>query len=80
MEKYLGKSWRTNLAAIVTFLLGVPSLVTATQNWLHHQPADWRGALVAVVTAAGLALAKDSAVHSTTDQVQKASEPPIPKP
>ena len=74
MKKYLGPNWKTNLAAIISFLMGVPPFVTAATNWWHHQPADWRGAIGALVVAAGLAVAKDGDNHSTADQVQKATE------
>lgn len=69
MKKILGINWKTNLIAAVSFLLSVPSLVGAINNWAHHQPADWRIAIVGIVTAAGLAVSKDSTTSSTQAQV-----------
>ena len=69
MKKILGENWKTNLAAIAAFVMGIPAAVGAITNWAHHEPADWRGAAVALVVAAGLACAKDSTTHSTTAEV-----------
>lgn len=73
MKKILGINWKTNLIAAVSFLLSVPSLVGAITNWAHHQPADWRIAIVGIITAAGLAVSKDSTTNSTAAQVQAAT-------
>jgi undecaprenyl pyrophosphate phosphatase UppP len=70
MKKILGMNWRTNLAAVVSFVMGVPAAVGAITNWLHHEPADWRGAAVALVVAFGFAMSKDSQTHSTVAQVE----------
>jgi hypothetical protein len=73
MAKILGQNWKTNLAAVITFAATVPAVVTAFQQWSNHQPVDWRAAVVGLVVAAGLAAAKDSTTHSTSDQVQQAT-------
>jgi len=70
--KVFGLNWRTNLAAAIAFLISVPSLITAITDWAHHQPADWRGAILGVVLAAGVALSKDAATFTTTDQAAAA--------
>lgn len=70
MKKILGLNWKTNLAAILAFLTSVPQFVTAIAAWAHHQPADWRGAILSVVIAAGFAASKDSTTHSTLLQVE----------
>lgn len=72
--KVFGANWKTNLASAVTFLLSVPSLITAITDWAHHQPADWRGAVLGIVVATGLAFSKDASNHSTAAQVEKATE------
>lgn len=74
MKKILGINWKTNLAAVAAFVMGVPAAVVAITNWAHHEPADWRGATVALVVAAGLACAKDSSTHSTAAEVQAATD------
>jgi hypothetical protein len=73
MTKVLGQNWRTNLVAVISFLYGVPQVVTAVTAYIHHQPADWRGAATAALIAAGSWLAKDKQVHSTEAQVAAAS-------
>lgn len=73
MTKILGLNWKTNLAAILAFLTSVPQFVTAISAWSHHQSADWRGAVLSIVVAAGLAVAKDSTTHSTVAQVEQAT-------
>lgn len=73
MKKLLGTNWKTNLAAIVAFLTSVPQFVMAITAWSHHQPADWRGAVLSIVVAGGLAAAKDSTTHSTVAQVEQAT-------
>lgn len=72
--KVLGPNWKTTLAAALSFAISIPQLVTAFTNWSHHQPADWRGAAVAIIVAAGLAASKDADNHSTAAQVEKATE------
>ena len=71
--KWLGTNWKTNLAAILSFLLSVPQFVTAIQSYIKHEPADWRGAIAALVVALGLLASKDSTTHSTVDQVAKST-------
>jgi hypothetical protein len=73
MQSHFGKNWKTSMAAFVAFLMSVPQLVTAVQHWVNHQPADWRGAIAALVVAAGLAFSKDSDNHSTEAEVKKAT-------
>jgi hypothetical protein len=70
--KTFGTNWKTNLAAVVSFLLSVPSLISAITICAHHQPADWRGAALGIVIALGFAVAKDSTTHSTPAQSQAA--------
>jgi hypothetical protein len=74
IKAILGVNWRTNLAAAVVFVLSCPPFVGALTKWAHHQPADWRGALVGVVMAVGLAVAKDGSTHSTTAQIEAATD------
>lgn len=74
LKQVFGPNWKTNLASFVAFLATVPALVTAGENWAHHQPVDWRGAVFGLIVAAGLAVAKDSSNHSTIDQVTKATD------
>jgi hypothetical protein len=72
--KVFGTNWKTNAAAAIVFVLSCPAFVAALANWAHRQPADWRGALVGIVIASGLAAAKDSSTHSTTTEVEAASD------
>lgn len=74
MQAKFGKNWKTSLAALVSFALSVPQFVTAVQHWVNHQPTDWRGAIAALAVAAGLAFSKDSDNHSTSAEVQKATD------
>jgi hypothetical protein len=71
--KTFGANWKTNTAAVISFLMGVPALVTAINNASHGQPADWRSALIGIVVAVGFAVSKDSSNHSTVEQVQAAT-------
>ena len=73
-EKVLGLNWRTNLVAVMSFLYGIPQVVTAVQNWIHGKPADWREAIAAIVVGIGFALSKDAKTHSTVEQVEAASK------
>lgn len=70
LTKYLGLNWRTNLAALIGFGATVPAVVSAFENWSHHQPVDWRGAVFGLVVSAGLYFAKDGKNKSTLDQVK----------
>jgi hypothetical protein len=72
--KVFGANWKTNVAAGVVFVLSCPAFVAALSSWAHHQRADWRGALVGIVIALGLAAAKDSSTHSTTTETEAATE------
>jgi len=74
ITKVLGVNWKTNLAAALTFIATVPAVVTAFQQWSHHKPADWRGAVIGLIVAGGLAVAKDASTHSTAEQVQAATD------
>jgi hypothetical protein len=67
--KAFSTNWKTNLMAVAAFAWSVPQFVTAITNYFHNQPADWRGAILALIAAAGLAAAKDSTTHSTPEQV-----------
>jgi hypothetical protein len=67
-------NWKTNTAAAVVFVLSCPAFVAALSNWAHHQSADWRGAVAGVVIALGLAAAKDGSTHSTTTEVEAATD------
>jgi hypothetical protein len=71
--KTFGANWKTNTAAAVSFLMGVPALVTAVQHFSNHQPADWYAAIFGIVLAAGFAVSKDATNHSTVAQVQAAT-------
>lgn len=73
MQKWLGQNWKTTGAAILTFLLSIPSVVSALTAWANHQPTDWRMAVVGIVTGLGLLAAKDSTTHSTVNQVETAT-------
>jgi len=73
LTKILGQNWKTTLAAIAAFAVSVPAVVTAIEQWSHHQPVDWRSAVVGLVLAVGLAVAKDASTHSTAEQVESAT-------
>jgi hypothetical protein len=72
--KVFGANWKTNAAAGIVFVLSCPVFVAALSSWAHHQRADWRGALVGIVIALGLAAAKDSSTHATTTEGESASD------
>lgn len=74
IKKVFGANWKTNLASFVSFLATVPALVTAGQQWVNHQPVDYRGAVFGLVVAIGFAVSKDGSNHSTAEQVQKATD------
>lgn len=67
---YIKANWKTNLAALAAFVFSVPQFVTAISQYRAGEHVDWRGALISVVIAAGLAAAKDGDNHSTLAQVQ----------
>lgn len=73
MWKYMQANWKTNLAAACAFAYSVPQFVTAITAWQAGQKADWHGAIVSLIIALGLAVAKDGSNHSTAEQVQKAT-------
>lgn len=50
-NKIFGASWKTSLAGYLVLLASVPSMVTAVQAWVHHQPADWRSAIFGIAIA-----------------------------
>jgi hypothetical protein len=67
------KNWKTTATGIITFLLGVPEIVTALHQWAAHQSVDWRNVAVSAAMAIGglgLVAAKDSTTHSTVAEVQ----------
>lgn len=70
---YLKANWKTNLAALCAFAWSVPQFVTAIQAWQAGTKADWHGAVISLVIAAGLSVAKDGDNHSTIAQVQTAT-------
>ncbi|MFY9906747.1 MAG: hypothetical protein WBD45_25520 [Terriglobales bacterium] len=72
--KVFGANWKTNTAAAVVFVLSCPGFVGAFTNWAHRQPADWREALAGIVISVGLAVAKDNSTHSTTSEVEAATD------
>lgn len=57
---YVVANWKTNLAAFCAFTLSVPQFVTAVKAWQAGQPANWHGALISLVVAAGMLLAQDA--------------------
>lgn len=73
MKKILGANWKTTGAAILVFLLSVPSVVSAITAWAQHQTPDWRMAILGIVTGLGLLAAKDSTTHSTAAQVENST-------
>jgi drug/metabolite transporter (DMT)-like permease len=70
---YLKANWKTNLAAACAFAYSVPQVVTAIGQWQAGQKPDWHQAVISLVVAAGLAVAKDGDNHSTVAQVQQAT-------
>jgi|HubBroStandDraft_2_1064218.scaffolds.fasta_scaffold115174_2 hypothetical protein len=70
MWTYIKSNWKTNLAALAAFAYSVPQFVSAITAWQAGQHPDWRGAIISLVMAAGLAAAKDGTNHSTMAQVQ----------
>ena len=72
--KMFGTNWKTNTAATIVFALSCPAFVDALTHWAHHQPADWRGTLAGIVISVGLAAAKDNSTHSTTGEVEAATD------
>lgn len=76
---FVKANWKTNLAALCAFAFSVPQFVTAITAWQSGQHADWRGAVISLILAGGLAVAKDSTTHSTVDQVNAATFKASPK-
>ena len=65
--KWFGANWKTNLFSAVAFAYSVPQFARAVQQWMTGQHADWRPAIVSVIVAAGLAVAKDSSAQPPQD-------------
>lgn len=70
---YVKANWKTNLAAVAAFAYSVPQFVTAITAWQAGQTPNWHGAVISLIIAAGLAVAKDGDNHSTAAQVQEAT-------
>jgi len=70
---YLKANWKTNLAAFLAFAYSVPQFVTAIQAWQAGQTPDWHAAIISLIVAAGLSVAKDGNNHSTAAQVEVAT-------
>ena|SRR6202041_2827397 len=70
MWAYIKANWKTNLAALAAFAFAVPQFVAAIQAWQAGQTPNWKGAVISLIVAAGLAAAKDGTNHSTLAQVQ----------
>jgi drug/metabolite transporter (DMT)-like permease len=71
---YLKANWKTNLAAAAAFVYSVPQFLAAVQAVQAGQKPDWRAAIISLIIAAGLAAAKDGTNHSTSQQVQAATD------
>ena len=67
---YLRSNWKTNLAALAAFAYSVPQFVTAITAWQAGQTPNWHGAVISLIIAGGLAVAKDGTNHSTLAQVE----------
>jgi len=67
------RNWKTNLVAVISFVMAVPQAVTCIQAWTNHTPCNWRLTAVSLLVAFAAAFAKDSTNHSTSQEVQKAS-------
>jgi hypothetical protein len=77
---YIKANWKTNLAALAAFAYSVPQFVTAIQQWQAGQSPNWKGAIISLIVAAGLAAAKDGDNHSTAAQVQASTAKEAAKP
>lgn len=71
---YLKANWKTNLAAFLAFAFSVPQFVTAITEWQSGQKVEWHTAVVSLIVAGGLAMAKDGTNHSTQAQVATATK------
>jgi hypothetical protein len=71
------RNWKTTASGIVTFILSIPILYSAIENYAEHKPVDWRNVLIMAALWAvshGLIQAKDNTTHSTVAEVQTATK------
>lgn len=73
MWQSIQRNWKTNLVALIAFVYTVPQAVTCIQEWVNHQPCDYRSTVFGLLLAVGAAAAKDSTNHSTQEETQIAS-------
>jgi hypothetical protein len=66
-------NWKSNSLAVVAIVYSAHQFTTAVVAWEHHQPADWRAAIISLIVAAVGFVVKDASTHSTTAQVQLSS-------
>ena len=69
------KSLTTTIPGILTFLLGIPGVLSALQAWANHQPVNWRDVVISIalsLSGVGLVAAKAGTTHSTPEEVTRA--------
>ena len=71
--KAFTNNWHTNLSSAIAFAYSVPQFMMAVHQWISGQHPDWRPAIISLILAAGLAVAKDSSNHSTVAEVETAT-------
>lgn len=71
--QWFSRNWRTNTAALISIIYSADQFTTAVQAWSRHEPTNWRTAILSLIVAAGLFVAKDAHNHSTQAEVQAAT-------
>jgi hypothetical protein len=72
MKKLLGINWKTTGSGIAAICTAIGDI---THSISTHTPINWNVDVPAIIGGVGLIAAKDGSTHSTTTEVQKASEP-----
>lgn len=69
--KVFGANWKTTVAGLATILGALADILHGVSA---GSKVDWQVDGAAIVAGIGLIAAKDSTTHSTTDQVEAATE------
>jgi hypothetical protein len=70
--KAFGVNWKSNLISVVALLGTIPAIITATTQFINHQPVDWRAAAGGTLLALLAYVVKDASTHSIPAQSEAA--------
>lgn len=75
---WLGPNWKTTIGGV---LAGIPPLIISSSAMYNVPLPPWVLMLLSVLSGIGALItgvaAKDSTTHSTTNEVQAATKPPV---